>query len=84
MSRKKRKKKEFVVHLGELRKRDLAFYMQNAYIPCRKCEAMTRVHAYGKQKEVIRYACWNKQCSLYGVEQSMSNCHLEIKKYLRR
>jgi len=52
--------------------------MENAEIPCRKCGTITRVHAYGKGKQVIRYACWNKKCSLYGVEQTMTNCHREI------
>ena len=82
MSRKLRKKQRFANHLSEMGKRDLAFYMQNAKIPCDRCKAITRVHAYGKSKQVIRYACWNTHCSLYGVEQTMTNCHQEIKKYL--
>jgi len=84
MSRKKRKRKEFIVYLGEMGRRDLEFYMENTEIPCQECGTITRVHAYGKGKQVIRYACWNKKCSLYGIEQTMTNCHREIKKHLRR
>ena len=83
MKRKRRKQIEFINRVAELKKRDLAFFMENAKIPCHRCKDITRVHAYGKGKEVIRYACWNKKCPFYGVEMTMTNCHMEIKKYLK-
>ena len=82
MKRKRRKQIEYINRVAKYKKRGLEFFMENAEIPCRKCGTITRVHAYGKGKQVIRYACWNKKCSLYGIEQTMTDCHREIKKYL--
>jgi len=83
VKRKRRKQIAFINRVAEYRKRDLAFFMENAQIPCHKCQVITTIHAYGKGKEVIRYACWNKKCPFYGVEMTMTNCHMEIKKYLK-
>ena len=82
MGRKQRKKVKFKERMMSLKKRGLTFFMENAKIPCQVCREITDVHAYGRSKEVIRYACWNKQCSEYGVEKSMFNCHQEIRRYL--
>ena len=82
MGRKRRKQIAYINRVDKYKKRDLEFFMENARIPCRECGTITRVHAYGKSKKVIRYACWNLGCSLYGVEQTMNDCHQEIKKYL--
>ena len=80
--RKKRKEIVYVNRVTEYKKRDLEFFMENANIPCQECGTISQVHAYGKSKQVIRYACWNKKCSLYGIEQTITDCHKEIKKYL--
>jgi len=84
MGKRKKKRKEiaFIIRVAEYKKRGLSFFMENAKIPCQECRTITEVHAYGRSKQVIRYACWNKKCSLYGIEQTMTDCHKEIKRYL--
>jgi len=84
MSRKRRKQVAYINRVAEYKKRDLDFFMKNAQIPCHRCQVITTIHAYGRGKEVIRFACWNKKCPFYGIEQTMTNCHMEIKKYLGR
>jgi len=83
MSNKQRKRRKFAQKLTEYRKRGLEFYMENVKIPCEHCGLIMTVHAYGKSKEVLRYACWNKHCPDYGLEKSMFNCHAEIGKFLK-
>ena len=82
MGRKQRKNVKFKERMMSLKKRGLTFFMENAKIPCQVCREITDVHAYGRSKEVIRYACWNERCSERGVEKSMFNCHQEIRRYL--
>jgi len=78
MKRKKRKEKAFKERLSQYAKRDLFFYMENAKIHCEYCNKKAKVHAHSKQKNLLRYACWNKECKLYGVEQTITNCHREV------
>ena len=82
MGHRRNKNIAYVKRLVVLKKRGLEFFQRKAKIPCDCCGRITKVHSYGKSKEVIRYACWNERCPDYGIEKSMFNCHQEIKKYL--